>query len=135
MGGVSIMPTKCSWCSKYAQSNVTTMIQALCIMLQVVYEPHCNKCAKTRLGFACAKPIRKAYPRSGHEGYCFRHSPHSCADPDCETTPAPGHEGYCYRHSKKPLVLPTEWTLDNGLTGIHALKAFAEEQRALGRKL
>jgi hypothetical protein len=154
------MPKKCSWCSKYAQNNVATMIQALCIMLQVVYEPHCNKCAKTRLGFACAKPSCKAYPRSGHEGYCFRHSPHrcaehgcettpqqghegycirhsphSCAEHGCETTPQHGHEGYCYRHSKKPLVLPTDWILDNSLTDIHALKAFAEKQRGLGRKL
>ena len=70
-----------------------------------------------------------------HEGYCIRHSPHSCAEPDCDTTPQSSHEGYCYRHSKKPLVLPTDWALDNSLTDIHALKAFAEEQRALGRKL
>ena len=49
--------------------------------------------------------------------------------------PRSGHEGYCYRHSKKPLVLPTDWALDKSLTDIHALKAFAEEQRALGRKL
>ena len=84
---------------------------------------------------AGGEPDCETPPSPGHEGCCFHHSPHSCAEPDYATPPSPGHEGYSYRHSKKPLVLPIDWTLDQSLTDIHALKAFAERQRALGRKL